>query len=210
MESGGAEDGHDLHKPRAFDVLRHPLRVRIVEAITEWGLLSPVEIRDRGLCADMEEVRNKTPKQQLSMIAYHCRRLATAGILDLVAEKPVRGATEHFYRTNAEAYFSDEEWKELDIDERLAISRVVWQRFVAQVEIAMQDRSFDLRDDRWMAWRPLFLDERGWKEMTLATAGFYAETEHIRHETEDRLKDDNAKPIPATVGVFIFQSPPRR
>jgi hypothetical protein len=210
MEPGGVESGHDLHKPRAFDVLRHPMRVRIVEAITEWGMLSPVEIRDRGLCADMESVRSKTPKQQLSHIAYHCRRLEKAGILDLVAEKPVRGATEHFYRTNAEAYFSDEEWAALAIAERLEISRVVWQRFVAQVEIAIQDGSFDARADRWMAWGPLFLDERGWKELSASAAGFYAESEHIRREAEKRLEAADDEALPVTYGVFMFQSPPRR
>jgi hypothetical protein len=211
MESGGAEDGHDLQKPRAFDVLRHPVRVRIVEAITEWGMLSPVEIRDRGLCADMETVRKKTPKQQLSHIAYHCRRLAEAGILDLVAEKPVRGATEHFYRTNVEAFFSDEEWAALDLDERLQISRVMWRRFVAQVEIAMEEGSFDRRPDRWLAWGPIALDERGWKEMNATAAGFFAETDHIKREAEKRLKEDGAaEPVPATYGVFVFQAPPRR
>lgn len=208
MEAGAEVQGR--REPRAFEVLRHPLRVRIVEACTEWGALSPVEIRDRGLCADMESVRSKTPKQQLSHISYHCRRLEKAGLLTLVAEAPVRGATEHFYRANAEAYFSDEEWAALSLVERQDISRVMWQRFVAQVEIAMQEGTLDLRADRWLVWGPMAVDERGWKEMGSASAGYFAELDHIRRGAEERLKKPGSEPIRATYGMFVFPSPSRR
>lgn len=192
------------------DVLRHPLRVRIIEACSDWGTLSPVEILNRGLCADVETVRGKTHKQALSHIAYHCRKLEEAGLLELVFERPVRGATEHFYRANAEAYFSDEEWGNLSSDERRDISRVMWQRFVAQVEGAMRGNSFDGRADRWLAWGPLDLDERGWKELIVSVASSYAEVEQIRRDARTRLSDSGEEPMRATYGLFAFESPRRK
>lgn len=203
------EDGQGRHESHSFDVLRHPVRVRIIEACTDWGPLSPIEIVNRGLCSDLASVKGKTPKQQLSHIAYHCRKLTEAGLLTLIAEEPKRGATEHFYRANSEAFFSDDEWAALDPKERAEISRVMWQRYMAQVEGAMRAGTFDERSDRWLAWGPVELDERGWKEMMVALAGAFAEIDQIRREAHGRLKDSVDDPIRATYGLFGFQSPAR-
>jgi hypothetical protein len=190
-----------------LDVLRHPVRIRIIEACTAFGSLSPVEIRNRRLCADLDSVKGKTWKQQLSHLSYHCGKLADAGILTLVSERPVRGATEHFYKANIEAAFTDAEWAVFGKDERQDISRVVWQRFVAQVEGSMRAGSFDARTDRWLAWGPLDLDERAWKELTVSVAGCYAEIDQIRKDAEERLADSGGDPLRVTYALFAFETP---
>jgi hypothetical protein len=190
-----------------LDVLRHPVRIRIVEACTAFGSLSPVQLRNRQLCADVESVKEKTWKQQLSHLTYHCQKLADAGILTLVSERPVRGATEHFYKANIEAAFTDAEWAVFGESERRDISRVVWQRFVAQVEGAMRGDSFDARTDRWLAWGPLDLDERAWKELTVSVAGCYAEIDQIRKDAEARLADSTEMPLRITYALFAFETP---
>lgn len=210
MESAPDPDNPEPAKPFSLDLLRHPIRVRIIEACTDFGLLSPAQMVHWGLCADVESVKGKTGKQQLSHIAYHCRRLRTAGLLSLVAERPARGATEHFYRANSEAFFSDDEWAKLDKVQRSGVSRVVWQRFIAQVEASMQEETFDDRKDRWMAWGPLELDERGWEELMTTVAGCYAEIEKIRRKAEPRIKESEMDPIRSTYALFGFESPPRR
>lgn len=196
-------------RARSLDALRHPIRVRIVEALTDWGRLSPSEIVNRSLCADVATMRGKTPKQQLSIISYHCRQLEKIGLVTVVHERRVRGATQHFYEANVDAYFSDEQWAALNEDQRHAISQVVWQRFIAQVEHSMQRELFDRRSERWMTWGPLDLDERGWRDFIDCLREAFANVERIREEAGERLTVSDAPPIRATYGLLGFESPRR-
>jgi hypothetical protein len=203
------ETGPRREAATSFDALRHPIRVRVIEACTDWGALSPIEIVNRGLCRDLEALKGKTHKQQLSQISYHCRKLKDAGLLTIVEEKQKRGATQHFYRANSEAYFSDDEWADLEVDERSEISRVMWQRFVVQVESAMRDQTFDARSDRWLAWAPLDLDKQGWQELTASIAACYAEIAQIKEDAEERLAHSGDGSIRGNYGLFGFESPRR-
>jgi DNA-binding IclR family transcriptional regulator len=65
----------------------HPLRISILEALAIDGgrTLSP-----NDLSCELQ-----TP---LSNVNYHVTELCRAGLVELTAERPVRGATEHFYR----------------------------------------------------------------------------------------------------------------
>jgi hypothetical protein len=184
--------------------------VRIIEACTDIGTLSPTEILNQGLCADVPGMKGKTLKQQLSSISYHCRELEKAGLLALVRERQVRGATEHFYRAESEAFFTTAEWKALTDDQRHDISRVMWQRFEAQVESAMHNGTFDSRLERMLAWSPVMVDEKGWKEMSVSIEACYAEMEQIRKDAAARLADSDEEPMRATFGLFTFLSPIRR
>jgi hypothetical protein len=194
----------------SLDVLRHPVRVRIVEACTDWGQLSPAEIVSLGLCADIESIRTKTPKQALANISYHCRKLEEFDFLTLVKERPVRGATEHFYEANIEAVFEDEEWSGMSEGERRDISRVVWQRLIAQVEGSMHQHTFDARTDRWLAWGPLELDEQGWEELMDEISETYVGINAIKRQAEARLAASGEVPMRATYALFGFESPRSR
>lgn len=65
----------------------HPLRVSVLEVLGLDGgrTLSPTEI-----CRELQI--------PLSNTNYHVTELAKAGLIELVGERQVRGATEHFYR----------------------------------------------------------------------------------------------------------------
>jgi DNA-binding transcriptional ArsR family regulator len=65
----------------------HPLRISILEvlALDEGRVLSPSDL----------SYELRTP---LSNVNYHVTELNRTGLVELVGERPVRGATEHFYR----------------------------------------------------------------------------------------------------------------
>jgi predicted ArsR family transcriptional regulator len=65
----------------------HPLRISILEALAIDGgrTLSPSDL----------SYELRTP---LSNVNYHMTELCRKGLVELTAERPVRGATEHFYR----------------------------------------------------------------------------------------------------------------
>jgi predicted ArsR family transcriptional regulator len=72
---------------RLAEANTHPLRIAILEVLDVDGgrTLSPKDL----------SIELQTP---LSTVNYHVTELAEAGLLELVGERPVRGATEHFYR----------------------------------------------------------------------------------------------------------------
>jgi predicted ArsR family transcriptional regulator len=65
----------------------HPLRISILEVLGMDGgrTLSPSDL----------SYELRTP---LSNVNYHITELHRTGLVELTAERPVRGATEHFYR----------------------------------------------------------------------------------------------------------------
>jgi DNA-binding transcriptional ArsR family regulator len=68
--------------------LSHPLRLKILTRASE--RVSPKQLAD--------ELR-----EPIGNVSYHVRTLAEAGLLELVATEPRRGAVEHFYRTSRTA-----------------------------------------------------------------------------------------------------------
>ena len=76
---------HDADQALLF-LLRHPLRKRLFRLFIEEGEeLSPKELADYT-------------KQPLVNVALHVRVLRDQGAVELVRERPSRGAVEHFYK----------------------------------------------------------------------------------------------------------------
>jgi predicted ArsR family transcriptional regulator len=67
----------------------HPLRVSILEVLEGGAPLSP-----KHLSVELQA--------SLGTVNYHVTELVKSGLVELVGERQVRGATEHFYRAVAE------------------------------------------------------------------------------------------------------------
>lgn len=83
----------------------HPLRVSILEILGIDGgrILSPSDL-------------SRELQIPLSNTNYHVTELAKSGLIELVRERQVRGATEHFYRLPAENRESTGDSGELETD----------------------------------------------------------------------------------------------
>jgi DNA-binding transcriptional ArsR family regulator len=82
--------------------LGHPTRRQILREMDGRPPASP-----RQLTEKLDET--------LSNVSYHFRVLAESGALELVATRPVRGSTQHFYGVSIEAGWAQ---ALLEIDER--------------------------------------------------------------------------------------------
>ncbi|HET8813889.1 MAG TPA: hypothetical protein VFM51_02915 [Solirubrobacterales bacterium] len=80
---GGKPFKWDLLIPR----LVHPLKVTIIEALS-WIEL-PLSARELDRMLDEEF--------GVSLVSYHMRKLAEVGALEMVEQRPVRGALQTFY-----------------------------------------------------------------------------------------------------------------
>jgi hypothetical protein len=98
-------------------------------------------------------------------IAYHVRELERLDCIELVETRPVRGATEHFYRATARAFFDADDWAQLPLSVRNSLSGVMMTEIWNVIGSAMTAGTFDSRDDRHVSWTPMVVDDEGWHEL---------------------------------------------
>lgn len=194
----------------ASAALRHPIRVRLLEALHLRREISATMFVNEAMGKDLKLLKGSDHQQQVSDVSYHLVALEKMNCVCRTRKVKRRGGNEVFYRSKAVAYFSDEEWAKLPFDERKEISRVVAQSFIVQIEGALMAETFDSRLDRWLLWERMELDEQGWRELSDSTRAFYDDVEEIRNAAKGRLEDadESAAPIRTTFGVASFESPP--
>lgn len=185
-------------------VLKHPLRVRILEVLNE-GPRSPSQFVEEGL---IPKEHFTTYQQALSLASYHFRELEKEGCLEVIESIPRRGAVEHVYRGLARVFLSDEEFEAMKREDRNQLSRISLQGLIARADRAIGEETFDARSDRHLTWMPMQLDERGWEEVIATLASAFGELTQIRHDARDRIAASGEKVVPATVGMLGFESPP--
>jgi hypothetical protein len=188
---------HGRNATTTSAMLRHPLRVRILEVLNERDL-SPVQFYREGLA----------PGYGLSHVAHHFKELRLGGCLKIVKRIRRRGSVESIHRGVARAFFSDEDWTELSPEERTAVSRTMLRGLIARADGAMLAQTFDRRLDRHLTWIAMDLDEQGWSELTELQANTYYRAEEIRTDAASRIAEKESESTPATFGALAFESPP--
>lgn len=154
-------------------VLSHPIRSRCLTILTE-RTASPNEIAT----LIGEDVGN---------VSYHVRVLQRLEMIELVDERKVRGAIEHFYRAVTRTLLSDEEIASLSLNERLTYTRHILQMAVADQAIALEDGSYDRRSDRHLSRTRLIVDEEGWEELRQSHEELLQRTLDIQAASAERL-----------------------
>src|SRR3954452_23132634 len=92
-------DRRRLDSERLMKAMSHPLRAAILRVLNE-RTASPAE-----LARELDD--------HLHNVSYHTKRLEQLGCIELVKERQVRGAVEHFYRATARAMVDTSEWESL-------------------------------------------------------------------------------------------------
>ena len=147
----GAATGLD---PRVLKALAHPVRVQALQVLNSRGVASPNEIAQA--LGGHPKVRD---------LAYHIRVLNECDCIELVDTKQRRGATEHYYRPTADAFFSADDWKKVPETIRSSISGAMWNDILPVIFSSMEAGTFDNREDMHFSWVPMRVDEEGWNEL---------------------------------------------
>src|SRR6185503_15350826 len=90
-------------------IVAHPTRARAFSILAE-RTASPVEIA-------------QVVGKDVGHVGYHVRKLLQLDLIELVDERPVRGAVEHFYRAIERPVVSEEEFADQSIEEREVFTR---------------------------------------------------------------------------------------
>lgn len=131
-------------------IVTHPLRRRIWYAMTEHPI-SPRELSSQLL-------------EPVNDVSYHMRRLRDLGIIELSGTRPVRGATQHFYRVARRPDLNNEEVATLDPEEASASATNILQIEFADAAASLEAGKLVERPEHYVFRMPANLDEQGWQE----------------------------------------------
>jgi DNA-binding transcriptional ArsR family regulator len=137
--------------------MAHPLRVRILAMLHEQQL-SPVQLSGRL-------------DARLGTVAYHVQTLRKVGLVEEVATRQRRGATEHFYRAKERPRISDDAWERAAPAAKQALLGATLQQINDQVVKSAARGGFDRRDAH-ITRTVMDLDTKGWKDLSAALARF--------------------------------------
>ncbi len=205
LDVHGRQPRREFQKTRA-EILSHPLRVRMLEIANELDVSAVSFVRGRYAGALLDHLEESLA---VSQVAYHFRKLTRAGCVEVVKHHVRRGAVENVYRGAARAYYDDDAWAALDHDRRQEISGVVLQGLMARAESAVLEDTFDTREDRWLTWNQMPLDEQGWDELAALCRQMMQDVERVRTDAAKRIADAPGPPAssPITWGLLAFESP---
>ncbi len=186
----------DAVDERVVKALGHPTRVRILNALRDRELASPVEL----------SVELGVP---LGTVGYHVRRLESLGFLELARQTQRRGAIEHHYRVRR---LLDDMERDDDADGAAAApapaSRGAEARAVARVARAALARGgFDAvaaRADR----RVVLLDARGEAELARALRRWQTTVARAARASAARLARAGQEPAHRCVAVVMHVAAP--
>jgi DNA-binding transcriptional ArsR family regulator len=187
------EERTEAIDPRLVRSVAHPLRIKILEALTD-HVASPNAIADRL-------------ETDLSGVAYHTRELDRLGALELVDTGQVRGAIEHFYKATPRAFVGDPRWRKVPPSLLSGVSAATLQTFLDKAVAALEAGTLDGRGDTVFRWMPLSLDEAGWKEIVaiMEEATKLMLAAHLR--SQDRLGENGGgDAVSAVVGQAAFET----
>jgi hypothetical protein len=206
LDLGAPRPRREFQKTGA-EILSHPLRVRMLEIANDIEVSAVSFVRGGYASALLDHLEEGTA---VSQVAYHFRKLLRAGCVEVVEHHVRRGAVENVYRgVVARTRFTPEEWKALERARREEISGVVLQGLMARAESAVLENTFDERNDRWLAWVQMTLDEQGWDELCALCTQMMDDVERVRETAEERLDraDEPVATTPFTWGMLSFESP---
>lgn len=187
------EGSPDAIDPRLVRSVAHPLRIKILEALTD-HIASPNTLADKL-------------ETDLSGVAYHTRELDRLGALELVDTGQVRGAIEHFYKATPQAFVGDPQWRRVPPSLLSGVSAATLQTFLDKAIAALEAGTLDGRNDTVFRWMPLCLDEEGWKEVVaiMEEATKLMLAAHLR--SQDRLSEPGVQGgVSAVVGQAAFET----
>ncbi|HEY1853018.1 MAG TPA: helix-turn-helix domain-containing protein [Solirubrobacterales bacterium] len=178
---------------RLMKAMSHPLRSAILRVLSE-RTASPAE-----LARELDD--------HLHNVSYHTKRLEQLGCVELVKERHVRGAVEHFYRATTRTLIDNSEWEELDpvIKEDLAggsMQKVI-DDFVAsaQAKIVGADKEF------WLTRTLMVLDQKGLKEALRIQKRAFEELQEVEARSAERLLEAKDDDVPVSASQALFKMP---
>lgn len=193
MKVGDIKIESDLDHVRLLKGLAHPIRLELL-GILSYRDLSPSDFaRHRG--------------EPVSNITYHFNTLEELGCIELARTKPKRGSVEHIYRRIKRVIFTDRDWLIMPDEARQIVASTILRDLIGRMTQALQAGTFTAREDVHITWRPVTLDEQGWKEVTKILKNAFDAVSTAEVVAIERMRESGEEGLEATVALAGFESP---
>jgi DNA-binding transcriptional ArsR family regulator len=143
----------------------------------------------------------------LSNVSYHVRVLDELGLIELVDEKPVRGAVAHYYKAVERPLLSQDDWEKVPPEVRKAISLYGWDSLIMDAARAIEKGTFDNRPDRHLTRTSLLLDSEGFTRLSKAMDDLLEMIFDEQAASAMRREKSGEEPIHATAATALFEMP---
>lgn len=177
---------------RFVKALAHPVRIAILDSMRE-SATSPNQLAELLHLA-------------LSGVAYHMRILEKCGAIELSYIRPVRGATEHFYRARPDAFIGSKHWRRVPENLRAGSAGFSLDALNARAIAAMESGAFAAREGSALTWNVITVDAKGWRELAAVMHAVPDQIARIHERSVRRLGDEPG--ASAVAGVIAFESAP--
>ncbi len=177
-------------------IIAHPLRSQCLTLLAD-RTASPAE-----LSLELEE--------NLGNVSYHVRKLWKAGVVEIVEEKPVRGAMEHFYRAVVRPHLSDDEIAAAPVADRQAHAREILALTTANATSAIEADTFGARSDYYIYRLPMRVDEKAWKELNAIHTELAERTQKVQEAAAERMSGSDETGFPIVAFNTFFEMPERK
>lgn len=193
MKVGDIKIESDLDHVRLLKGLAHPIRLELL-GILSYRDLSPSEFaRHRG--------------EPVSNVTYHFSTLEELGCIELARTQPKRGSVEHIYRRIKRVIFTDRDWLIMPDEARQIVASTILRDLIGRMTQALQAGTFTAREDVHITWRPVTLDEQGWKEVTKILKKAFDAVSTAEVNAIERMRESEEAGLEATVAMAGFESP---
>ncbi len=177
-------------------LVAHPLRSQCLTLLAD-RTASPAEI-------SIELGEN------LGNVSYHIRKLWKGGAVEIVEEKPVRGAMEHFYRAVVRPMFTDEQIAEASLEDRAVFAKQALSLLAANATSSLEAKTFVERPDYYITRVPMRVDESGWQEMNDLFEQTLERVFEIQSASADRMGKSDDTGFPIVAFNTFFEMPERK
>lgn len=172
----------------------HPIKVRCLVRMAERPTSPATIARECGV---------EAPK-----VSYHARKLEELDLIELVDERPVRGAIEHFFRTVDLAELSEEAYAALPAELRKTWLETIFGLFSADVIYSIETETLLKQTDCEVLRTAMKVDAQGWQDIREIYVEAQERVMAVKAEAETRLAtDDELKPKPILSFFSLFEMP---
>jgi DNA-binding transcriptional ArsR family regulator len=174
-------------------LISHEITVKTMILLSD-GVKSPKDVGER--------LDISTPKA-----SHHIKKLERLGLAELVEEREVGGAIQHFYRAVIRPIASDEDWDKLSIEERQLYSIWIVQLILADAAKSFDAGLFDVHSNRHLSRAPLLVDKEGVAEVPgIQNKAMHDSFQAVAKSTERRL-ESGEEGINVISAMMCFQLP---
>lgn len=161
--------------PRYVKAVSHPLRVRILAMLSEEAS-SPRQMATRL-------------DASLGVVSYHVRTLDRLGLIELVGERRVRGAVEHYYEARTRPPVSTDDWSQAPAIAKQAEAAATLQVIHDYARTSADRGGFDSEGTR-LTRVQFELDATGRADLAAACTRLAEEAERIAAASLERGQAD--------------------